>query len=220
MARCVRPPAVWINSSSATIYRHALDRPMDEVSGEIGEGFSVDVCRRWEAALADATTPHTRKIALRSAIVFGAGAGGAFAAFRRLAALGLAGTLGSGAQFVSWIHAEDFARCVDWLIGCHDLEGAVNAAASNPLPNAEFMRELRRACRRPIGLPATEWLLEIGAFLLRTETELLLKSRRVVSARLPDSGFTFRFEHWRDAVAAIVNPQREPGNEQVISSVR
>ncbi len=207
LQRCVRPPAVWINSSSATIYRHALDRPMDEATGEIGAGFSVDVCRQWEAALLEAPTPRTRKIALRSAIVFGAGAGGAFAEFYRLVLLGLGGTMGPGTQFVSWIHADDFSRSVEWLMGCEDLDGAINAAAPHPLPNAEFMRELRRAAHQPFGVPAPAWALEFGAFLLRTETELLLKSRRVIPGRLVDSGFTFRYEHWRDAARDLVTSQ-------------
>lgn len=204
LQRCVRPPSVWINSSSATIYRHALDRPMDEATGEFGDGFSVDVCRQWEAALREAPTPRTRKVALRSAIVFGSGAGGAFAAFYRLVRLGLGGTMGPGTQFVSWIHADDFSRSVEWLMGCEDLDGAVNAAAPHPLPNAEFMRQLRRAAGLPFGLPAPAWCLEFGALLLRTETELLLKSRRVIPGRLIDSGFTFQYESWCSAARALV----------------
>lgn len=204
LQRCVRPPSVWINSSSATIYRHALDRPMDEATGEIGAGFSVDVCRRWESALREAPTPRTRKVALRSTIVFGAGAGGAFAEFYRLVRLGLGGTMGPGTQFVSWIHADDFSRSVEWLMGCEELDGAVNAAAPHPLPNVDFMRELRRAAGKALGVPSPAWCLEFGAFLLRTETELLLKSRRVIPGRLIDSGFTFQYEHWREAARDLV----------------
>jgi uncharacterized protein (TIGR01777 family) len=185
IARCADPPPVWINASSATIYRHALDRPMDEASGEIGTGFSVDVCLKWERALAEADTPQTRKVALRTAIVFGPG-GGAFEAFHSLVRRGLGGTLGRGDQFVSWIHAEDFARSVEWIIRHAELEGPVNCAAPNPLPNREFMRLLREACGK------------------RTETELLLKSRRVVPGKLLASGFQFRFPHWEDAVRNIL----------------
>lgn len=208
LQRCVRPPAVWLNSSSATIYRHELDRPMDEATGEIGEGFSVDVCRRWEAALEEARTPRTRKVALRTAIVFGLGAGGVFAAFNRLVRLGLGGPMGPGTQYVSWIHADDFVRAVDWLIGVPDLDGAVNLAAPHPLPNAAFLHELRRAAGQPFGLPAAAWMLEVGAFLLRTETELLLKSRRVIPGRLIDSGFTFQFERWPEAARALTAGHR------------
>lgn len=203
IAACTKPPAVWINSSSATIYRHALDRDMDEESGEIGTGFSVDVCQQWERVLDETHTPHTRKVALRAAMVCGHREGGVMDALRSLAAKGLGGTAGTGDQYVSWIHEEDFARAVDWILECDALSGAVNCAAPQPLPNAEFMRLLREAFRRPIGLPATAWMLEIGAAVLGTETELLLKSRRVVPRKLLESGFVFRYPQWREAVQQI-----------------
>ncbi|MFN3651403.1 MAG: TIGR01777 family oxidoreductase [Armatimonadota bacterium] len=200
IAACAEPPPVWINSSSATIYRHALDRPMDETTGEIGTGFSVDVCLRWERALADAPTPGTRKVALRSALVLGPGRGGVMEVFQRLARLGLGGTMGRGDQFVSWVHADDFCRAVEWLIEHPELEGPVNCAAPSPVPNREFMRLLRRACGVPFGLPAADWMLEIGAYLLNSETELLLKSRRVVPGRLLASGFELRYPHPAEAL--------------------
>jgi uncharacterized protein (TIGR01777 family) len=187
------PPKVWINSSSATIYRDARDRPMDEFTGEPGHGFSVNVCQKWEAALDAAPTPHTRKIALRSAMVFGPGAGGVYEAFRRIAKLGLGGTLGSGDQFVSWVHLRDFCRAVRFMIDHDGLSGPVNLASPDPIPNRDFMRTLRRSLRKRIGLPATKWMLEIGAFVLRTETELLLKSRRVVPGKLLAARFEFDF---------------------------
>jgi uncharacterized protein len=205
IAACADPPRVWINSSSATIYRHALDRPMDEATGEIGTGFSVDVCLKWEKALFDSPTPRTRRVALRSALVLGKGSGGVMEAFLRIVRLGLGGTLGSGEQYVSWIHMEDYLRAVAWLIDHEELEGPVNCSSPNPVPNAEFMRTLRKACRQPVGLPAAEWMLEIGAFFLRTETELLLKSRRVVPRRLLESGFRFNYPELHAAVDSIVN---------------
>jgi uncharacterized protein len=204
IANCARPPRVWLNSSSATIYRHALDRPMDEATGEMGSGFSVDVCQRWERAFLDPPTPATRRVALRTAMVFGPGAGGVFEAFHRIVRIGLGGTLGRGDQFVSWIHERDFARAVEWLLAHPELEGAVNLTSPTPLPNHEFMRTFREVCGTRIGLPATRWMLEIGAFFLRTETELLLKSRRVVPGRLHDSGFVFQFPEWRAAIGEIV----------------
>jgi uncharacterized protein (TIGR01777 family) len=210
IAACTNPPQVWINSSSATIYRHALDRPMDEANGEIGKGFSVDVCRKWEETLSEAATPSTvRKVALRSAMVFGAGSGGVFEAFHRIVRLGLGGTLGRGDQFVSWVHADDFARSIQWILDHPDLSGPVNVASPNPVPNAQFMRTLREVSNQPIGLPAAEWMLEIGAFFLRTETELLLKSRRAVPTRLVDSGFDFRYPELRGALEQIVTVLRE-----------
>lgn len=204
IARCATPPPVWLNSSSATIYRHALDRPMDEATGEVGKGFSVDVCQKWEAAFDAAVTPATRHVALRSAISFGVGVGGPFAAFHWLARLGLGGTLGPGNQFVSWIHERDFARAVEWLIVHEEFSGVVNLAAPNPLPNRDFMRALRNACGMPIGLPAATWMLELGAFALRTETELLLKSRRVIPTRLLNAGFQFEFTEWAGAARELV----------------
>ncbi len=204
LARCDSPPPVWINASSATIYRHAEDRAMDEETGELGTGFSVDVCRRWEEELFRPELPRTRRVALRAAMVFGREPGGVFDAFYRLARLGLGGTQGPGTQYVSWIHAEDFARSVEWLIQREDLSGPVNCAAPHPLPNREFLRRLRQACGVPVGLPAARWMLEIGAIVLGTETELLLKSRRVVPGRLLASGFAFRYPEWAEAAAALV----------------
>jgi uncharacterized protein (TIGR01777 family) len=217
IAICKSPPPVWINASSATIYRDARDRPMDEATGEVGHGFSVDVCQRWEAELAAADTPRTRKVALRSAMVFGPGKGGVFAAFRRLVRLGLGGTLGRGDQYVSWVHHQDFCRAVDFLLADQTLSGPVNVSSPNPVLNRDFMRTFRHVCRAPFGLPAARWMLEIGAFALRTETELLLKSRRVIPSRLLQAGFTFDFPDLPAAFAEIEsanaprpNPQTHP----------
>lgn len=204
IAACTNPPKLWINASSATIYRHALDRPMDEETGEIGSGFSVDVCRKWESSLDNAIIPpQVRRVALRSAMVFGPG-GGVFDAFRRIVELGLGGTLGRGDQFVSWIHAEDFARGIEWIISHPELNGPINISSPNPVQNALFMKTFRQVCHQPIGLPAAAWMLEIGAFILRTETELLLKSRRVVPRKLTESGFAFRYPEMRSALEQIV----------------
>ena len=204
VARCARPPPVWLNPSSATIYRDARDRPMDEATGEMGTGFSVDVCRAWEQALFDTPAPRTRKVALRLSMVFGPGRGGVFEAFARIVRLGLGGTLGDGGQFVSWLHVADFCRAVEWLLAHNEISGAVNVCAPNPLPNAEFMRVLREECGARIGLPAARWMLEVGAFFLRTETELLLKSHRVVTGRLLSAGFRFEYPEWRPAVRAVI----------------
>lgn len=204
IARCTQPPRVWLNSSSATIYKHTFTTPMDE-AGETGatpaarDEFSVEVIREWERALDEARTPATRKIALRITMVFGA-AGGVYPVLRRLARFGLGGRMGSGEQFVSWIHIVDFLRAMEWLLAKDDFNGPVNLAAPNPLPNAEMMRLMRESVNVPIGLPATEWMLETGAVLLRTETELILKSRRVVPGRLLAAGFQFQFPEMRAAV--------------------
>jgi uncharacterized protein (TIGR01777 family) len=208
IARARRPPRVWLQASTATIYAHRYDAPNDETSGVLGGQepdmpsswtFSIDVARAWERALDDATVPQTRKVALRSAITLSPDAGGIFDTLLGLVRLGLGGTAGDGRQFVSWVHSEDFVQAIRWLIGHEDVDGAVNIASPNPLPNAEFMRVLRAAFGTPIGLPATKWMLEVAAVLMRTETELILKSRRVVPRRLLEHGFVFKYPLWPDA---------------------
>ena len=204
IARCAKPPRVWLNASSATYYRHSYDRPNDE-NGEIGadpkakDEFSVEVIRQWEDEFNRMATPSTRKVALRASIVFGRD-GEAFRAFRRLARLGLGGKMGDGRQMVSWIHESDFCAAIDWIIEHDDLAGPVNVASPDPLSNAAAMRAFRQAVGMPLGLPASHWMLEIGAFVLRTETELLIKSRYVVPGKLLASGFQFRFPKFQKAL--------------------
>jgi uncharacterized protein (TIGR01777 family) len=218
IANLEEPPPVWLNASTATIYRHALDRPMDEFTGELGGGemvskfrhapqtwnFSIRVAKDWEAAFFAAPTPRTRKVALRTAIVMSPEPGAAFAIYSNLVRMSLGGWQGNGRQFVSWIHETDFARAVEFLIHREDIRGPINVAAPNPLPNRDFMRELRDAWGIPNGLPAPRPLLAIAAMLLRTETELVLKSRRVVPAVLIQAGFQFQFPTWPQAAEDLV----------------
>lgn len=209
ISRCKSPPAVWLNASTATIYKHAFHRAMDETTGEIGgtrearDEFSVDVACAWEAAFHETATPRTRKVALRTAMVLGLARNSVFPVLRRLVRFGLGGKMGSGHQYVSWIHEEDFCRAVQWLLDEIEIAGPVNLAAPNPIPNVEMMRMLRRIYRVPIGLPASRWMLEIGALFLRTETELIIKSRRVVPERLLRSGFSFRFPEMEAAAREL-----------------
>lgn len=207
IAACSDPPRVWLQASTATIYAHRYDVANDERSGIIGGNepgvpetwrFSVEVARAWEQAFEDAATPGTRKVALRTAIVMSPERGGAFDILLGLVRRDLGGASGDGRQYVSWIHHEDFTRAVMWLIE-NEVDGAVNVAAPQPLPNREFMRGLRGAWGTRMGLPATRWMLEVGAALMRTETELVLKSRRVVPQRLSDAGFTFSHPSWPEA---------------------
>lgn len=207
IAQCESPPRAWLNSSSATLYKHSFDKPMDETSEtgatpEAKDEFSIEIIRRWENALDAAQTPHTRKVALRITLVFGRD-GGVFPVFRRLAKFGLAGAQGSGRQMVSWIHEDDFCRAVEWILAHEKLSGAINVSAPGALPNRETMRLVRRACGVPFGLPATGWMLEVGAFFIRTETELLIKSRYVAPGRLLESGFTFQFPDLPAALADL-----------------
>lgn len=208
IAQAKRPPAIWMNASTATIYRHALDRPMDEATGEIGDAgtdyplawrFSVEVAKAWEQALFDAPTPKTRRIALRTAIMMAPHRGGVFHILSNLVRLGLGGPAGPGKQFVSWIHDADLVRAIEFLIGHAALEGCINVSSPNPLINRDFMRAIRKAYGIPFGLPAARWMLEIAAFFHRTETELLLKSRRVLPSKLVNAGFEFAFADWPDA---------------------
>jgi len=206
IARCKTPPRVWLNSSTATLYTHTFGKPHDESSREMDsvtdakDAFSVEVAQAWERTLNEAKTPNTRKVALRTSMVLGLGRNSVFPVLRRLTKFGLGGRQGSGKQFVSWIHAEDFCRAIEWIITHDELAGPINQCAPNPLPNVEMMKQFREVCRMPIGLPATEWMLEIGAFFLRTETELIFKSRRVVPGRLIASGFEFHFPTFREAL--------------------
>jgi uncharacterized protein len=211
------PPRIWLNASTATIYRHALDRPMDEKTGELGGNepdapdtwnFSIRVARDWETSFFKADTPRTRKVAMRSAITFSPVHGNAFAVLSNLVRVGLGGKQGSGRQWVSWIHEDDFARAVEFLIASEDLEGPVNIASPNPERNREFMEILREAWEMPNGLPAPSPLLELGALLMRTETELVLKSRRAIPTRLLDAGFTFNFPYWAHAAQDLVEKWR------------
>ena len=177
---------------------------MDEATGELGDGFSVEVCRQWEAAFFNAAIPASvRRVALRSSIVLGR-EGGAMVPLRNLARLGLGGRQGSGRQYVSWLHEADFAGIVEHLIANEDLAGAINATAPTPLPNRDFMKAICGACGAPLGLPTPKWLLALGAVLIRTETELVLKSRRAVPGRLLDSGYRFQFSEVGDALADLM----------------
>jgi uncharacterized protein len=211
-----QPPRVWLNASTATIYRHIYDREMDELSGELGGNesdvpaswrFSIDVARQWEHAFFGSQLPATRKVALRAAMVMGP-AGEVFPITMRLIRLGLGGAWGDGRQYMSWIHETDFFRAVEFLIHHEEISGIVNVASPTPLPNSEFLRVLRDTCGVHFGLPCQPWMLALGAFLMRTETELLLKSRRVVPAVLKQHGFAFHFPTWPEAAQNLVENWR------------
>jgi uncharacterized protein len=223
IAQANHPPGIWMNASTATIYRHALDRPMDEVTGEIGDTgtdyplawrFSVEVVKAWEQALFYAPTPKTRRIAMRTAIMMAPRRGGVFSILSNLVRLGLGGPAGPGTQFVSWIHEADLIRAIEFLIGQPTIEGCVNISSPNPLTNRDFMRAIREAYGIPFGLPAARWMLEIAAFFHRTETELLLKSRRVLPTRLVNAGFEFAFPEWPNAARDLACRWRDSKRPQ------
>ena len=218
IAKAKRPPRVWLQSSTATIYAHRYDAANDETTGIIGGNepdapaswaFSIAVATAWEQAALDAATPQTRTVLLRSAVTLSPDRGGIFDVLLGLTRWGLGGTNGDGRQYVSWIHDQDFIRAVDWLIAHPSISGPVNLAAPEPLPNAEFMRTLRAAWQTRIGLPASRWMLSLGALLMQTETELILKSRRVIPGRLREHGFEFRFPTWSGAAKDLCQRWRE-----------
>ena len=218
IARAARPPRVWLQMATATIYAHRSDAPNDEATGQLGGSephapntwrFSTEVATMWERACDEAATPGTRKVLLRTAMVMTPDPGGVFDVLLRLVRWWLGGSAGSGRQFVSWVHGQDFVRAIDWLIARDDLSGPVNVAAPSPVPNAEFMRVLRRAWGARFGLPAAGWMVGLGAWVMRTESELVLKSRRVIPGRLLESGFTFDFPDWAVAAADLVRGWRD-----------
>jgi uncharacterized protein (TIGR01777 family) len=223
------PPRLWINASTSTFYRHALDRTQDELTGELGDlpsergtrepanlpetwSFSIDVASRWEQAFLSIRTPRTRKIRLRSSMVMSPDPGGVFSVLSILARAGLGGSIGSGRQFVSWMHDLDYCRATDLLLAQPEITeetgGIVNMTAPEPLPNRDFMRALRQAWHMPIGLPAAEWMIAIGTFLMRSESELVLKSRRVVPTLLLKHGFEFAYPAWPAAAQDLVSRMR------------
>lgn len=239
--KATQPPKLWLNASSATIYRHATDHAQDEDNGEISDwkkdnmpysfldrlrfrckkimaslrygrdseqhrlldkDFSVSICKQWEQAFFEERTPFTRKVALRAAITLGTG--GVMKPYFNLLKAGLGGYQGNGQQMYSWIHEEDLCRIVAWCYEQKEVEGVLNCAAPDPVTNRDFMRILRQATNRKVGLPAFTWMLEMGACLIGTETELVLKSRWVMPARLLRSGFRFKYASAEEAIRAVV----------------
>lgn len=231
---CATPPALWVNSSTATIYRHAEDRPMTEATGELGTGFSVGIARAWEQEFFAGELPVTRRVALRLAIVLGDGS--ALTPLRVLTRFGLGGTqhdgrwpataqrkaagtqhvfgARGGRQKFSWIHIDDVDGIILFLQGRHDLEGIINAAAPQPSDNRNLMATLRRVLGVPFGLPTARWMLELGTAVLRTETELVLKSRWVIPDRLTNAGYEFRYSALEPALENIVGASRRPAPER------
>ena len=198
------PLKVWLNSSTATIYSHTEDRSMDEETGEIGTGFSMDVATQWESTFYQSTLPKTRRIALRTAIVLGT-EGGALLPFKRLVKYGLDGKQSLGNQMFRWIHQEDVYHSILFLFKNEQLEGSFNLSSSNPIDNTTMMKALRRVFKMPFGLPSPIWLLNFGAVLIRTETELVLKSRWVLPKRLVKNGYQFKYSTIQNALESLMH---------------
>lgn len=201
--QCTQPPQLWINASSATIYRHSIDQDMDELTGAYGTGFSVDVCQQWERTFNSFETPKTRKVLLRTGIVLGK-PGGPLAVLKRLAQLGLGGKQGNGNQYFSWLHERDFVKVVNFIMFNTNTEGVYNVTAPHPVPNYQVMKALRTALGIPFGIPLPQWMLNLGAIIIRTEPELILKSRRVIPQRLLAAGYPFEFERVEEAMRDLL----------------
>ncbi len=201
--KCENPPKIWLNSSTGTIYRYSEDKEMTEKTGEIGEGFSVNVATSWEKTFNEIQLPKVRKVLMRTSIVIGKN-GGAMSPLVQLTKLGLGGFQGNGNQYISWLQIMDFCRIVEWLIQNESAQGIYNVVSPKPVKNKEFMKTLRKILKVPIGLPAMKWMIEIGAFFMRTEPELVLKSRRLVPKRLLQEGFEFEFKNIEKALRASI----------------
>ena len=202
--KCKTPPTLWVNSSTATIYRHAEDRPMNETNGEIGTGFSVGIATAWEKSFFDFNFKNTRQVALRMAIVLGKD-GGVIHPLKNLVRFGLGGKSGKGNQMFSWIHIEDVWNIIVYIQQNETIHGAINTAAPNPETNISFMKKFRKCMNMPIGLPTPKWLLEIGAVIIKTETELILKSRWVIPETLLKAGYVFKYPTLNEALKDILN---------------
>jgi uncharacterized protein (TIGR01777 family) len=205
--KCKKPPALWINSSTATIYRHAEDKPMTESAGEIGSGFSVSIAKGWEKIFFDFQLPQTRKIALRMAIVLGE-KGGVMIPFQHMVRYGLGGKQGNGKQMFSWIHINDLFRIILFLQSHDELNGVFNCSSPNPVNNKTLMNFLRQSMHVNFGIPAPTWLLKVGAAMIGTETELILKSRWVIPERLTETGFEFKFPKLDEALNEIMKQKK------------
>ncbi|XVJ67916.1 MAG: TIGR01777 family protein [Lacibacter sp.] len=202
ITQLTHPPKLWINASSATIYRHATDKPQDEYTGEIENDFSVQVCKRWEQTFYEQHTPLTRKVALRMAITLGSG--GVLIPYFKLLKYGLGGHQGSGKQMYSWIHVKDTCRMIDWFFEHEELEGTFNCSAPNPVSNYEFMKTLRKITETTFGFPAYKWMIRLGTVIIGSEAELVLKSRWVVPTKIKETGFQFKYPHLEEALKDIV----------------
>ena len=201
--KCENPPKIWLNSSTGTIYHYSEDKEMTERTGEIGEGFSVDVATAWEATFNEIHLPKVRKVLMRTSIVIGKN-GGAMKPLIRLTKVGLGGFQGNGKQYISWLQITDFCRIIEWLIQNEAASGVYNLVSPKPIPNKEFMQILRKILKVPIGLPAMKWMIEVGAFFMRTESELVLKSRRLIPERLLEEGFDFKYKDIEKALKASI----------------
>lgn len=202
LTKCENPPKLWINSSSASTYVHSESQQMTEDEGIIGDDFSMNVCKAWEAEFFKCNLNSTRRVATRTSIVLG-NSGGAYPIMRKLVKSGLGGKQGNGNQFISWIHISDFCKAIQFIIGHPEIVGPINVTAPNPVKNVDFMKALKVKYKKWIAISQPKWLLEMGAALIGTETEMVLKSRNVIPERLEESGFKFEYLEFEKALEKL-----------------
>jgi uncharacterized protein (TIGR01777 family) len=202
ISQCDDPPKAWVQASSLAIYGDAGDRICDE-DAPLGDGFGADVCKRWEAAFGAARMPGTRKVVLRIGAVL-APEGVAMRKLLVLTKCFLGGTVGSGRQWISWLHLSDMTRMFLWAIERDEIEGVFHATSPNAVTNRELMRELRRALRRPWSPPTPAWAVRIGAKLIGTDAEIPLTGRRCLPKRFLEAGFEFEHPDLDETLASVL----------------
>ena len=199
-----QPPQVWLNASSAAIYGNADEHDMDEFTGDTGTGFLPEVVKAWEKAFYKSDLPVTKKFVLRITLVFSENEG-VIPRLENLVRFGLGGRQSNGAQFLSWIHEEDFYRVIRWCIDNPEKEGIYNCCSPKPVTNSDLMHALRKAMDMPVGLPAAAWMVKLGALFIGTEPELLLDSMRVVPTLLLQQGFVFNYPNIDSAIKKLLS---------------
>jgi len=201
--KCQTPPELWINASAIGLYRHSTDKAMSEAEYQTDNSFISEVVQKWENAFFSVKPSKTRQVALRISVVLGKN-GGAFSTLSSLVRFGLGGKQASGKQMFSWIHIHDFYRIIEHLQTNRNLDGVFNCATANPVTNSQLMKAFRKTMQMPLGLPAPEFGIKLGAFFIGTEPELILKSQWVMPQRLIESGFNFDFPQIETALSNLL----------------
>lgn len=199
---CQNLPKIWLNAGSATIYVHSETHLNTEKNGIIGDDFSMNICKSWEKEFFKIENENVRKVALRTSIVLGKN-GGAFPKFKQISKLGLGGKQGRGNQLMSWIHIDDFCEAVNFIIENENFEGAINITAPKSLSNEDMMGQIRKKIKVSFGIPSPVWLLELASVFIKTETELMLKSRNVYPEILLENDFKFRYDTFEKALEEL-----------------
>jgi uncharacterized protein (TIGR01777 family) len=204
LLKCKRKPELWINASASAFYKSDNEHCQTESNYMQGDDFLAKTVQDWEKAFFSYNIPSIRQVALRTSVVLGKG-GGAFQPLKMLTKFGLGGKAGSGKQYFSWIHIEDYFRIIKFVIDNKSVIGAVNTTSPEPVSNSEFMMAMRQSMGCTIGLPAPEFAIRIGARFINTEASLLLDPVRFCPELLLKSGFKFNYPNCKSAINELVN---------------